>query len=158
MELPPVPAALPNFLNHLANHSEKSIEEILQPYKVYESKLREIFAQDRDNPAIGSPQINTLPIFDGHQETLKIRARDLAKETEDQKEKYLLALSDEDRKADKSPATVQSFKDFQSNFNVFSESSLIDLDWSNVVAAGSSVVTSLLPVEGPHSKSKRAQR
>jgi hypothetical protein len=37
-------------------------------------------------------------------------------------------------------------KEFKNNFNLFSESSLVDLDWSNVVAAGSSVVTSLLPV------------
>lgn len=57
-----------------------------------------------------------------------------------------MPLSDADRKANGTPAVVTSFKDFQQNFNLFSELSLSDLDWSNVVAAGSAVTTALLPV------------
>lgn len=34
----------------------------------------------------------------------------------------------------------------------------MDLDWSNVVAAGSAVVTALLPVPAPHNESKRNLR
>ncbi|KAL9113514.1 MAG: hypothetical protein Q9227_002251 [Pyrenula ochraceoflavens] len=158
MELPTIPKDLSDFLPHLAEYDDKPIDEVLQPYKAYESKLREIFAQEPNHPAIANSYVNTTPIFDGHQDRLKIRARNLAQETDSQTEKYLLTLPDNDRKANGSLATVQSLKDFQNNFNLFSESSLVDLDWSNVVAAGSSVVTSLLPVADPHNKSKRAQR
>lgn len=53
---------------------------------------------------------------------------------------------------------VQDIKEFQHNFALFCESSLVDLDWSNVVAAGSSVVTCLLPVPSKYKDSKRALR
>jgi hypothetical protein len=53
---------------------------------------------------------------------------------------------------------VQDVKEFQKNFALFSESSLVDLDWSNVVAAGSAVVTCLLPVPAKHNKSKKTLR
>lgn len=42
--------------------------------------------------------------------------------------------------------------------SLFSESSLVDLDWSNVIVAGSGVVTALLPVPAPHNESKRSLR
>ncbi|EKG11707.1 hypothetical protein MPH_11200 [Macrophomina phaseolina MS6] len=69
-----------------------------------------------------------------------------------------MPLEAEKRKPDGTPAVIQSLKDFRTNFNIFSESSLADMDWSNVVAAGSSVVTSLLPVPGKYAGSKRALR
>lgn len=69
-----------------------------------------------------------------------------------------MALNDGERKLDGSPAVVGSFKEFQQNFNLFSESSLADLDWSNVVAAGSAVTTALLPVPERWAGSKRSRR
>lgn len=69
-----------------------------------------------------------------------------------------MPLKDEERKKSGSPAVVSSFKEFQKNFNLFSESSLIDLDWDNVVAAGSSVTTALLPVPEKWAGSKRSMR
>ena len=59
---------------------------------------------------------------------------------------------------DGSPAIVEFIREFKNNLNVFSESSLVDLDWSNVVVAGSAVVTSLLAVPKEHASSKRALR
>jgi len=56
------------------------------------------------------------------------------------------------------PAVVSSFQEFQQNFNLFSESALADLDWSNVVAAGSAVTTALLPVPEKWRGSKRSLR
>lgn len=44
------------------------------------------------------------------------------------------------------------------NFNVFTELSLIDMDWNNVVVAGSAAVTPLLPVPEKYSGTKRALR
>lgn len=69
-----------------------------------------------------------------------------------------MPLNDVDRKPSGSPAVVSSFKDFQKNFNLFSESSLADLDWNNVVAAGSAVTTALLPVPEKWAGSKRSLR
>ncbi|KAL2182371.1 hypothetical protein L209DRAFT_746264 [Thermothelomyces heterothallicus CBS 203.75] len=62
------------------------------------------------------------------------------------------------RRPDGPPAVVQSIEEFQCNFNIFSESSLSELDWSNVVAAGSSVVNTLLPVPEEYSRTKRGLR
>lgn len=53
---------------------------------------------------------------------------------------------------------VPTKRDFETNFDIFTESSLRHLDWNNVVAAGSSVVTSLLSVDQPHNESRRSQR
>jgi hypothetical protein len=156
MDLPSVPAPMQEFLPYLARHSK--MDEAIQPYEKYECKLRETFAQDPDNAILNDSHINTVPIFAGHEHTVKIRARDLDYETLEEKEKYLLPLSASDRKPNGSSAIVGSLDEFRTNFTLFSESSLADLDWNNIVAAGSSVVTSLLPVEAPHNESKRALR
>jgi hypothetical protein len=57
-----------------------------------------------------------------------------------------MPLNAEDRKNTGTPAVVSNIEEFRKNFALFCESSLSDLDWTNVVAAGSSVVTCLLPV------------
>ena len=146
MTLPPLPAPVNDFIPYLATQRDVNVNDILEPYKCYEGKLREIFAQDPANAITADNYVNILPIFHGHEKTLKVRARDV-NDSSSNKDKYLLALSDEKRRPSGSPAVVGSMKEFKNNFNVFSESSLVDLDWSNVVAAGSSVVTSLLPVK-----------
>lgn len=156
MDLPPLPAPLGGFLPYLAN--QRDFTAALKPYKDYEGKLREIFAQHPDSVTLNDHHINTVPIFNGYEQSVKIRARDVAHESEEERDKYLLALPVQDRRPNGSSAIVGSLKEFRSNFNLFSESSLVDLDWNNVVAAGSSVLTSLLPVEAPHSESKRALR
>jgi hypothetical protein len=156
MDLPSLPAPVEGFLPYLASQTNVSLA--LKPYKDYEGKLRETFAQHRSNAILDDPHVNTFPLFAGHEKSLKIRARDLDLEKDEEKEKYLLPLPAVDRKPNGSSAIVESLKDFRENFNLFSESSLVDLDWNNVVAAGSSVVTSLLPVEAPHNQSKRALR
>ncbi|TKA65886.1 hypothetical protein B0A49_10217 [Cryomyces minteri] len=131
------------------------MHELLEPYKQYDAKLREIFAQEPDHPATANHQISTVPVFAGHEQEVKIRARNLLSETDEEKEQYIMPLKNTARKPTGSPAIVQSFKEFQTNFNLFCESSLVDMDWSNVLAAGSSVVTSLLPV--PEQYNERAE-
>jgi hypothetical protein len=152
MELPQLPAPLVDFVPYLSEHANTNTA--VEPFRTFEGKLREVYAQEPSSIEIADPHVNTVPLFVGHVQGLKVRARDLDSETTDQKDKYLLALPKADRKANGSPAMVSSFKEFKSNFSIFSESSLVDLDWSNVVAAGSAVVTSLLPVPAPHNESK----
>jgi len=69
-----------------------------------------------------------------------------------------MPLSSKDRKAKGSPAVVTSTRDFRQNFSVFTENSLSEMDWNNVVCAGSAVTTSLIPVPDPYSSSKRSMR
>lgn len=156
MDLPTLPASLGNFIPYLDN--QKDVTAALKPYKDYEGKLREMFAQHRNSAILDDDQVNTVPIFNSYEPFVTIRARDIAHESEEERDKYLLSLPASDRRPNGSSAIVGSLKEFRSNFNLFSESSLVDLDWNNVVAAGSSVVASLLPVEAPHNESKRALR
>lgn len=132
--------------------------DLLQPYRTYDAKIRELFAQEPDHPALKDPFVNVVPLFEGHTDDIQIRARNLSTETPEEKERYIMPLKEADRKPNGSLAVVQSLKEFQHNFNVFSELSLADLDWNNIVAAGSSVVTSLLPVPEKYRESKRTLR
>ena len=152
--LPKLPATHSHFIPYLKNNPKTPLSALVKPYSDYEAKLREIFAQSRDDPLIQDPKVNVVPVFEGHQQDLCIRARALDDDLENRK--YIMPLKD--RKPDGAPGTVPSLDDFKQNFNLFSESSLVDLDWNNVVAAGSAVVTSLLPVSEPHNESKRALR
>lgn len=157
-ELPAVPVEHANFISYVASNPTKPLPELLEPFKQYDAKLREIFAQEPDHPALSDQYLNIVPVFAGHQKDVKIRARDLEAESVEEKEKYVMPLSPEDRREDGSQPIVGDITEFQQNFALFSESSLVDLDWSNIVAAGSSVVTCLLPVPEKYKQSKRALR
>lgn len=156
LNFPKLPAKHDQFLQYVAAHPKKSMLELLEPYKQYDAELRKAFAQQPDHPAVKQP--NVLPIFAGHEKQVTVRARDLDAETEKERDCFIMPLRDGDRKPDGAPAIVQSLKDFQTNFSVFSESSLADLDWSNVIVAGSAALTSLLAVPEKHTRSKRALR
>ncbi|RYP91396.1 hypothetical protein DL770_002441 [Monosporascus sp. CRB-9-2] len=156
--LPKLPVAHHELVQHIAKHPETPMVELMEPYRKFEAQLRELYAQDRSNPILDDPYLNVLPLFTTDAPEIKTRARDLDKETQEEKDKYILALPSDKRRASGSPAVVSTFKEFRHNFNVFSESSLSDMDWSNVVAAGSSVVNTLLPVPDKYKMSKRALR
>ncbi|EFE42592.1 ankyrin repeat protein [Trichophyton verrucosum HKI 0517] len=157
--LPQLPAKHSDFLCYIKANSNTPINELLKPYNEYDSALRQIFAQEPSNPILRDNHVNVVPLYgaDGVAD-LRVQARDLDSEPQELTDKYLLPLKDEDRRPNGSPAVVTSFKEFQTNFNLFSESSLSDLDWSNVIAAGSSVVTALLPVPDEYKESKRQLR
>ena len=155
-ELPSVPASHKDFVKYIGESPRTSIQDFVRPYNDFEAKLREGFAQHRDHQAIQDPNVNAVPIFDGREDLLCIKARSLNNEVEN--EKFIMPLKPGNRKPGGAPAVVQSLGDFKKNFNLFSESSLVDLDWNNVVAAGSSVVTPLLPVPGKYNTSKKALR
>ncbi|KAL4998867.1 ankyrin repeat-containing domain protein [Aspergillus recurvatus] len=157
--LPSLPAKHSHFIQHVASYPNTPMPELVRPYNDYDAQLRKIFAQEPDHPAVADNLVNVVPLFDANGLTdVRIRARDLASESETIRSKYLMPLKDEHRKPTGAPAVISHIKDFQTHFNIFSESSLADLDWNNVVAAGSAVATSLLPVPGEYSDSKRGLR
>jgi hypothetical protein len=159
IEMPKLPAPVKDFIPYLSKHPSTPISTLVEPYKAFESELRKVYAQQPIHEAVKDGKVNLVPLFsDGCPTELKVRARLIKTETDDEKSKYLLPLKDEDRKPNGAPAIVSSLKDFQKNFNLFSESSLADLDWNNIVAAGSSVTTALLPVPEEWADSKRSLR
>ncbi|KAF9876431.1 ankyrin repeat protein [Colletotrichum karsti] len=157
-ELQELPVPHGELVNYIHDHPEKKMVEIMEPYRKYEAQLRSVFAQDRQNPALNEPHINLVPLFTENTKNIKIRARSVESESQEEKDRYIMALPDDKRRPDGSPAVVSSVKDFQKNFNIFSESSLVDMNWNNVVAAGSSVVNTLLPVPPEFNTTKRKLR
>lgn len=153
-----LPAPHVELVNYIHDHPEKTMIDIMEPYRKYEGQLRSVFAQDRKNPALDDPHINLVPLFNEKTKNIKVRARSLDSETQEEKDRYIMALPDDKRRLNGSPAVVSSLKEFQKNFNVFSESSLVDMNWDNVVAAGSSVINTLLPVPAEFNTSKRKLR
>ncbi|KAK4132479.1 hypothetical protein BT67DRAFT_79189 [Trichocladium antarcticum] len=156
--VPTLPVPLAGLVKHIAQHPETPMVELLAPYRKYEAHLRQAFAQDAGNELLRGAHVNVLPLFTDDVSSVKIRARQLEREPEEEKAKYIMPLPAKVRRPDGSPAVVQSVKAFQRNFNVFSESSLVELDWNNVVAAGSSVVNCLVPVPEGYAGSKRSLR
>ncbi|KAK3356243.1 hypothetical protein B0H65DRAFT_72260 [Neurospora tetraspora] len=153
---PPVPHS--DLVKHIANHPETPMVELLQPYREYEARLRQAYAQEPDSELLKDPYVNVLPLFTDNTSDIKIRARNIETESEEERARYIMPLPKNMRRPDQSPAVVQSHKEFQRNFNIFSESSLVELNWDNVVAAGSSVVNCILPVPKKYSGSKRLMR
>lgn len=160
--LPAVPVKHQDFANYVESNQHTPIEELLQPYNDYEAVVRKAFAQEPSHAALRDLRdnhFNLVPLYDtARTNNTKVRARNLDAESPQQKEKYLLPLKDQDRRPNGSPAVVPGLEEFQKNFNLFSEGALSDMDWSNVVVAGSAVVTALMPVPEEHRGSKRALR
>ncbi|KAH8690265.1 ankyrin repeat protein [Talaromyces proteolyticus] len=157
--LPPVPAKHSEFLRYFQANNSTPVVDLVKPYNQYDAVLRKIYAQQPSHPAAAENLANIVPLFDDNgSANVQIRARDPSSESEEVQSKYLMSLKHEDRRANGSPAVVTTFKEFQKNFNIFCEGSLADLDWSNVVAAGSAVITSLLPVPKEYAHSKRGLR
>ncbi|KAF4472702.1 ankyrin repeat [Fusarium albosuccineum] len=157
-DLPQLPAPHAELAKYISENTDKSMIEILEPYRKYEANLRTVYAQDRKNPILDDPHLNVLPLFTDDTKLITTRARDLKAESEEEQGRYIMSLPDEKRRPHGSPATVANLSEFQKNFNVFSESSMVDMDWSNVVAAGSSVINCLLPIPKEFNTTKRKLR
>lgn len=156
ISLPPLPTNVENLISFVSENKKTPLQDLIAPFKEYDSKLREVFAQQPEHPAIQKSHV--VPLFSGKEQHVKIRARNMAAESEVERQRYLMPLPKYDPKADGASAVVPTLKEFQTNFQLFSESSLVDMNWANVVVAGSAVVTSLLPVPPKHGSSKRALR
>lgn len=126
---PTLPVPPVDLVKYIAEHPQTPMVELLEPFRKHEAHLRQAFAQDPGSDLLKDPHVNILPLFTDDTSKIKIRARSLEGETEEEKSKYIMPLTKEVRRLDGSPAIVQSLKDFRRNFNIFSESSLVELDW-----------------------------
>lgn len=80
--LPDLPSAHAAFIPYLEKNADKSIPDLLQPYKEFEAKLRKGFAQHRDHDLLQDRLVNAVPIYAGHEDSLRIQARNLDDEAE----------------------------------------------------------------------------
>lgn len=135
-----------------------SLDDVLKPSLDDEADLRKLFAQDKTNPRLADQYVGLVDVFDAPKDIRTTRARVVAGEG-DLNAKYIMPLSEKRRRAEGSPAMVDSFDEFKKNWAIFTEGSLSQLtDWSNVVAAGGSVQACLAPVPDSAKASKRSLR
>ncbi|KAI1472682.1 uncharacterized protein F4812DRAFT_409879 [Daldinia caldariorum] len=145
------------FISYLDRYQGDPTRVLLQPYIGYEKWLRHEFTNP--NPEIDC-HANLVPIFNGQENLLKIRAIDY--ESAD-KSRYLMPLQDHQREEDRSLAIVTSLEKYQCNFDGFTRGILAGLDWSNIVVAGSSALLPLLSrrkdvdIKGNHAVEKPAE-
>src|SRR5947209_4401914 len=111
--LPKLPARHAELVSYLTQHQDKPLTELLEPYRQYEAQLRQMYAQEPENSILEDPFINALPLFTKDTPSIKVRARDLDAESEEERQKYIMPLPSDVRRSHNSPATVQSLKEFQ---------------------------------------------
>lgn len=123
-----------------------SLDAALQPSLDDEAELRKLFATDKLNPRLTNPHVGLLDVFAAPSDIRTTRARVVKDET-DLSGKYVLPLSDVNRRKEGAPSMVADLDKFTKNWAVFTEGSLSQLlDWSNVVAAGGAVLACLAPL------------
>ena len=145
LTLPSLPVPHSELVKYLDENIGTTMAELLEPYRRYEAELRRLYAQQPSHPLLADPYINVLRLFTEDTHLIRMRARYLPGESQEERDCYIMPLSDSQRRRTRQLATVGSLEGFQRNFFIFTESSLYGFDWRNVVAAGSSVVNCLLP-------------
>ncbi|KAH7918157.1 hypothetical protein BV22DRAFT_1200081 [Leucogyrophana mollusca] len=134
------------------------LDDALQRALAYEANLRQIFAVDRTSDHTRDLRVGLVDLFEAPVEARTTRAR-VVKDGEDLSAKYVMPVPSEHRRAEGAPATVSDLNEFKKNWSVFSENSLSQLsDWSNVVAAGGSVLACVAPLPDHAKESKRETR
>ncbi|PKY00534.1 ankyrin [Aspergillus campestris IBT 28561] len=157
--LPKLPTSHSRLPSWIQAYPDTPISDLIQPFNEYEAEIRKLFAQEPSNPILQTNDLNVVPLY-GHDGStdVRIRARNPSAETQETRDKYMIPLKADQRKPHGSPAVVPQLEEFRHNLSIFSEAALSEMDWSNVVVAGSAVVTSLLPVPEKYRGSKRLLR
>ncbi|KAI0084195.1 hypothetical protein BDY19DRAFT_997912 [Irpex rosettiformis] len=134
------------------------LDAVLRPSLDDEAELRKLFAQDKRNIRLQDPHVGLVDIFAASPAIRTTRARVITDE-KDAAAKYIMPLSEGQRRKEGTPAMVQSLDDFKKNWAIFTEGSLSQLtDWSNIIAAGGAVQACLAPLPDKATVSKRALR
>ncbi|KAF7790774.1 hypothetical protein EIP86_001731 [Pleurotus ostreatoroseus] len=135
-----------------------SLDAVLQPSLDDEAQLRKMFAQDKANARLDNPHVGLVDIFEAPGDIRVTRAR-VVQDEHDLSAKYIMPLTDEQRRKDGAPCMVENLDEFKRNWAIFTEGSLSQLtNWNNVVAAGGAIQACLSPVHDDYKVSKRALR
>ncbi|KAF7333042.1 Ankyrin repeat protein [Mycena venus] len=134
------------------------LDPVLKPSLDDETELRRLFATDKTHARLSNPYVGLVDVFDAPADIRTTRARVVKDET-DLSAKYVMPLSEVNRRKEGTPSIVSDIDEFKKNWGVFSEGSLSQLfDWNNVVAAGGSVLACLTPLSEEAKVSKRSMR
>ncbi len=145
-----------SFLERLS--SGISLDAVLKPSLDDETELRRLFATDKTNERLNNPYVGLVNVFDAPNTISVTRAREV-KDAEDLTAKYIMPLTEENRRRSGDPCMVPNMETFKKNWSIFTEGSLSQLlDWNNVVAAGGSVLACLTPLPESATVYKRATR
>lgn len=88
IEIPALPSrTVKDFIPYLSKNPDTPIETLLEPYKKFEGELRKVYAQQPEHELVKDGTVNLVPIFAGHEQELKIRARSIDTESNDEKSK-----------------------------------------------------------------------
>ena len=132
------------------------IRSALEPSLEDEHVLRRLFATDVQNPRLNDPHVGLVDLFAGPESLRLAQAREVDQQTKDAQ--YIFPLENQRRRKTGEPAVVANIDEFKKSWSIFTEGSLSHLDWNNVIAAGGSVLASLLPLNERSKISKRAMR
>ena len=135
-----------------------NLDEVLQSSLDDEAELRHLLATDRSNARLSNPYVGLVDVFEGPSDIRTTRAR-VVKDDQDLNAKYVMPVPDDKRKKEGEPCMVSELDEFKRNWTIFSEASLSQLsDWSNIIAAGGSVLACLAALSDADKASKRAIR
>ncbi|KAF7983241.1 hypothetical protein HWV62_22850 [Athelia sp. TMB] len=142
-------APLASFIEQLATLSsgDESLKACRDLSHQIENTLRELYARDPTHQLLTDPTVGLIDLFSAQPYLRTIHARRICPsnlgEISDQ---YILPLSRYARRKDGEPATVTNLRTFLQNWEIFTERTLVSLDWSNVIAAGGSVGACITPL------------
>jgi hypothetical protein len=102
------------FIRYLADNPNTPARDLLKPYLKYELWLRGVFAKGAVDP---DRLANLVPIYAGHQGSLRLRLSDRSVNDPD---KYIMPLLPEQRGVDGAPAIVPSLEEYKRNLSAFS--------------------------------------
>ncbi|KAF7300977.1 putative ankyrin repeat protein [Mycena indigotica] len=140
------------------NNPTSTLDSVLRPFLDDEAELRRLFATDKANGRLQDPFVGLVDVFAAPDAIRTTRARVIVDDT-DWNAKHVMPLATEARRKDGSACMVADLEEFQKNWSMFSEGSLFQLlDWSNVVAAGGSVLACLEPLPESAKETRRSMR
>lgn len=137
------------------------LQAALQDALQQETELRRLFAKmDSNNKVLNDhePLAGLIDVFAANEAIRVTQARDASDQANTEAE-HVFPLKKEQRRSSGLPSMVADIDQFRNSWTVFTEGALSQLtDWNNVVAAGGSVLASLLPLPDHAKSSKRALR
>jgi hypothetical protein len=102
------------FIRYLADNPNTPARDLLKPYFKYELWLRGVFTKGAVDP---DRLANLVPVYAGHQDSLRLRLSDRRLNDPD---KYIMPLLPDQRGVDGAPAIVPSLEEYKRNLSAFS--------------------------------------
>ncbi|KAG6815090.1 hypothetical protein H0H87_005247, partial [Tephrocybe sp. NHM501043] len=119
------------------------------------AKLRKLFATKKKNARLADPLVGLVNVFNVPVDIRTTRAC-IVKDDQDLLRKYIMPLSETNRKAERMPSMVKDLEKFKKNWLIFTEGFLSQLmDWNNVIAARGAVLACLTPLSEETKESKQ---